>query len=85
MSDFWDATLTGLAVGAGLALAFWLLTALRLDRLNQGLPGSVGLVALIAMCLAWDGWILVAILGFVAAMVALIQLQISFAAPRRRR
>ncbi len=79
------ATLTGLAIGGGIALVFWLVTLARLDRFNQGLVSSAGLIALIALCLLLDGWILAAIVGFVAAMVALIQIQISLPALNRRR
>ncbi len=84
MSGFLQATLTGLAIGGVVALAFWLITLWRLDRFNQGLIGSAGLVGLIAVCLWLDGWIAAAILGFVAAMVALIQLQICLPALGRR-
>ncbi len=84
MNDFLHATLTGLAVGAVIAVAFWLITLWRLDRFNQGLVGSAGLVVLIAACLWLDGWILAGILGFVAAMVPLIQLQICLPALGRR-
>ncbi len=49
--------------------------ALGLDRLNQGLLSSAGLVALVAACLWLDGWVLTAIAAFVLAVVALLQLQ----------
>ncbi len=78
------ATLTGLIIGAALAVVFWVATLFKLDRWNQGLLGSGGLAALIALCLVYDGWILVAILGFVAVMVGLIQLQTSLPAFSRR-
>ena len=76
------ATLVGLIIGAGLALTFWIVTLTGLDRLNQGMLGTLGLIALIALCLAFDGWILVAIAAFVAAMVCLLLLQTAF--PFRR-
>lgn len=69
--------LTGAGIGAAFAAAFWALVRLGLDRLNQGLLGSAGLVALVAVCLWLEGWVLTGVLGFVAGVVALTQLHSS--------
>ncbi|MGM0584681.1 MAG: hypothetical protein ACQEUZ_08520 [Pseudomonadota bacterium] len=70
--------LAGAGLGAAVALIFWGLAALRLDRLNQGLAGSIGLAGLTAGCLVLDGWLLTAIPAFVGAMIGLLRAQ-SFA------
>lgn len=66
--------LTGAALGAVVALIFRGLTALKLDRINQGLAGSIGLAGLTAGCLLLDGWLLTAIPAFTATMIGLLRM-----------
>lgn len=68
-----DAALGGL-IGAGFALAFWAGVKSGLDRLNQGMFSTVGGALMLAVCLWTDGWLLTAVLGFVAAMAGLSRL-----------
>lgn len=65
--DMLAGALTGLALGAAAAALFLALVALGVERRAQGLVSSLGFLALIAACLALDGWVASAILGFVAA------------------
>lgn len=62
--------LRGLLIGGGFGLLIWALVLTGIERLNQGLVGSAGLAALVAVCLWADGWILTAIPGFVAVTAA---------------
>lgn len=62
------AALTGALIGAGFAALFLVLVATGAERRAQGLVSTLGLIGLVAACLALDGWILAAIAGFVAAI-----------------
>ena len=67
--------LTGALIGVAFAAAFLGIVRLGLDRLNQGLASSAGLVATIACCLWLDGWILTAVPGFALGAAALLALR----------
>lgn len=69
------ATLIGFAIGCFFALTHRISEALGISALNQGLVTSAGLAAMVAACLWFDGWILAAVAGFVAALSAMLAVQ----------
>ncbi len=64
----------GALFGAVFALLFWIGVRTGFDRLNQGMFTSVGAALLLVICLWADGWVLTAVLGFVATVAGLSRL-----------
>lgn len=70
-----SAALIGLAIGGVFALIFVAAVRLGIERMNQGLLSSAGLLALVACCLWADGWVLAGVLGFVLGLGLLLRIQ----------
>lgn len=79
----YDATITGGLIGGAIALGFWSVTLTGLDRRFPGFFGSVGLLALIATCLWFDGWIAAGLGAFCMTFSGLLALGGGGRGPRR--
>ncbi len=64
----------GALIGLVFAILFWIGVRTGLDRVNQGMFTTLGAALMLVCCLWADGWLLTAVLAFIAAVAGLTRL-----------